>query len=205
VRVDAPPSAEASEGPPAGRVRADAVPIAEASEVPEGQATAAADLGHAPAPEDAAPATPAAAVEHGEPVAEESPRGDPPGGALPASADSAVAEAAGAPDRVGFPDPPSSMPVLATQTEDGGRVTPDDPGVDGPGHPGQTVTSAREVRPPEHQPSGVIGPSPASRRDPEAVPSSWDGYLDPLKHPDRAPPADRGSPRPGEGRPPRGP
>jgi hypothetical protein len=191
---------------PEGRVRADIASSAEASEVPEGQAIAAADLGHAPAPEEAAPATPAAeAVEHGEPVAEELPHGDSLGGALPASAAPAVAEAGGVTDRVGFPDPPSSMPVMVTQAIGNRKVTPRERGADGAGSPGHPVPSAQEVRPPEHQAAGVIRPSPAPRGDPAGVPSSPDGYLDPRGHPDRGPPANRAAPQPGEGHPPRGP
>jgi hypothetical protein len=125
VLADAPPSAVASERLPAGAVRASAptTPPDRGSDAESGPAPA--DLGHAPSPAEAAMAmrpTATEPVEHAQVVVEQPPIGDAPGGALPASAGVAVGEAASAPDRVSFPDPPSSAPGLTMPTEDCGAL-----------------------------------------------------------------------------------
>jgi hypothetical protein len=108
------------EPPPDPPVPSDPEPDSRADSDPH---STPADMRQAPPPPGAAMATPAAeAVAHPEAVAEELPVGDAPSGALPASAGLAVAGAAGAPERVAFPDPPSTPPIVPIPTEDRGAL-----------------------------------------------------------------------------------
>jgi hypothetical protein len=95
--------------------------------------------------------------------------------ALPPSANLAVAAAAGAPEGVGFPDPPSRMPVQAIKMSKAIKVAPRDPGADGSGSRGQSVSPAAGAGPPTRP----------------ALPDSTD----------RAPPATRGAPQRPDGDP----
>jgi hypothetical protein len=182
VSASAPPGAEASEASE-GRVSASAPPSAEASGAAEGQARVdappSADASHSPTDDEAG----TEAVEHHESVAEEPPRSDPPSGALPASADPAVAEAGSVTDRVGFPDPPSSKPVLTTQVSGFSGIAPQNAGTDAPGS--------------RQQPGSAAGAAPAPC-GPQAAPRL---IQEEIRPPDRGPPIVRGSPHSHDGDP----
>jgi hypothetical protein len=181
ARASAPPSAEASDGPAEGRVRADAPPSAGVALSPT-EDEAGADRCPHPGPPLRGGRVEEAG-EHREPVAEEPPRSDSSGGALPTSADPAVAEAAAATDRVGFPDPPSSLPAAMTQVDYGSKVVAQSAIADGPGswsQPGSAPVprgpqlSARLISdglpPPDRAPPTVRGSPQSHDDDPRAVP-----------------------------------
>jgi hypothetical protein len=167
-----------------------------------------ADMGSAPAPEEGVMATPTAeAAGHPEVVAEQPRVDSSPSSALPASAGLAVAETAGATDRVGFPDPPSSaLPAsagLAVAEAAGAtdRVGFPDPPSSAPVETMQSINSSRVT---------LHDPAPMPRGHQAAVRSIRDGPQPTPVPPDPAPPAVRGSPQSRDGGPhgsmtPRGP
>jgi hypothetical protein len=141
VRADAPPNAtatEESEGP----VSASAPPTSPEHGSDPGSGPTAAGMSHAPPSPGATVATPPTAAatiwglrpdksgldpRHPEAASKSGSNSWPipkDSGALPASTDLTVAEAVGAPDRVGFPDPPSSAPGVTMPTEDRGALPP---------------------------------------------------------------------------------
>jgi hypothetical protein len=203
--VDAPPSADASEAAEGG-VGAEAPPTPHESgssaDSDSSLDTAPAGTGEAPAPPGAAVATPGAeAVERPEAVAGESPGTESPSSALPVSAGSTVAEAAGAPDRVGFPDPPScALPATADPAVAGTAGAPERVGFPDPPSSMPVVQTKLDgtmrFAPPE-----VAGSSAVPPGQERAVPSLGDAVSPAPRTPDRAPPDARGSPQSHDGGP----